>query len=479
MEAGSVISGDDLSRPVARNLAVVFSGRAVALVLQFLAFAVAAAYLEPALLGIYTFAIALTALFRLLPAFSFDPIVTRELAQQPAQEPELVPNAAYLRLALSVVAYAALAATLVLGGYDNVRTEAGLIAGLALPMIALDTFRNSLGVRLRLGWTSIADVLEATFTLGGAIVIAATGAGVFAFLWLYVAAKALNGVVLLGAVARMADFDWKPKVGNWRGLLVAAAPLALATMLIALYFRIDMVVLARLKPAADVGQYGAAYRFLDALLLVPALVMSVLQPVIARSAVGDRSRLQRRYWRATQLMAVAGIGIAVLGVMTGPRALPALPGFEDYDGAGRALAVLSVAAALSFIGAVVQTTLIATHRQRQLLYVAGAALLVNIALNAALIPPYSYMGAAWATVITEVAVLVFSLWAAYPLHLGLPVRGLGRALAAGAILAAVLAATHALPPLVQVAVGVLAYGVAVLVTGAVSRSELGLFVRRA
>jgi len=479
VEAGSVISGDDLSRPVARNLAVVFSGRAVALVLQFLAFAVAAAYLEPALLGIYTFAIALTALFRLLPAFSFDPIVTRELAQQPAQEPELVPNAAYLRLALSVVAYAALAATLVLGGYDNVRTEAGLIAGLALPMIALDTFRNSLGVRLRLGWTSIADVLEATFTLGGAIVIAATGAGVFAFLWLYVAAKALNGVVLLGAVARMADFDWKPKVGNWRGLLVAAAPLALATMLIALYFRIDMVVLARLKPAADVGQYGAAYRFLDALLLVPALVMSVLQPVIARSAVGDRSRLQRRYWRATQLMAVAGIGIAVLGVMTGPRALPALPGFEDYDGAGRALAVLSVAAALSFIGAVVQTTLIATHRQRQLLYVAGAALLVNIALNAALIPPYSYMGAAWATVITEVAVLVFSLWAAYPLHLGLPVRGLGRALAAGAILAAVLAATHALPPLVQVAVGVLAYGVAVLVTGAVSRSELGLFVRRA
>jgi O-antigen/teichoic acid export membrane protein len=479
VEAGSVISGDDLSRPVARNLAVVFSGRAVALVLQFLAFAVAAAYLEPALLGIYTFAIALTALFRLLPAFSFDPIVTRELAQQPEQEPELVPNAAYLRLALSVVAYAALAATLVLGGYDNVRTEAGLIAGLALPMIALDTFRNSLGVRLRLGWSSIADVLEAAFALGGAIVIAATGAGVFAFLWLYVAAKALNGVVLLAAVARMADFAWRPKVGNWRGLLVAAAPLALATMLIALYFRIDMVVLARLKPAADVGQYGAAYRFLDALLLVPALVMAVLQPVIARSAVGDRSRLQRRYWRATQLMAVAGIGIAVLGVMTGPRALPALPGFEDYDGAGRALAVLSVAAALSFIGAVVQTTLIATHRQRQLLYVAGAALLVNIALNAALIPPYSYMGAAWATVITEVAVLVFSFWAAYPLHLGLPVRGLGRALAAGAILAAVLAATYALPPLVQVAVGVLTYGVAVLVTGAVSRSELGLLVRRA
>jgi O-antigen/teichoic acid export membrane protein len=479
VEAGSIISGDDLSRPVARNLAMVFTGRAAALLLQFVAFAVAAAYLEPALLGIYTFAVALTALFRLLPAFSFDPIVTRDLAQRPGEEPTLVPNAAYLRLVLSAVAYLALAATLVLGGYDDLHTHAGLIAGLALPMVALDTFRNSLGVRLRLGWSSIADVLEGAITLAGAVLIATSGGGVYAFLWLYVAAKAANGAVLAIAVARITDFDWKARTAGWPTLLKAAAPLALATVLIALYFRVDMVVLARLKPAADVGQYGAAYKFLDTLLLVPALVMSVLQPVIARSAVASDDRLRRRYHRSLQLMAVAGLGIAVLGAMTGPRALPARPGFEAYEGAGRALAVLSVAAALSFVGTVVQATLVATHRQRQLLYVAGAALAINIVLMVSLIPPYSYMGAAWATVLTEVAVLLFSLWAVRALQLGWPVGGFARVLAAGAILAVVLAVTYPLPPLVQVAVGVVAYAAAALGTGAVARSELQLFLRRA
>jgi O-antigen/teichoic acid export membrane protein len=479
MEAGSVISGEDLSRPVARNLAIVFSGRALSLALQFVAFAVAAAYLEPALLGIYTFAVALTALFRLLPAFSFDPVLTRDLAQKPEREVDLVPNAAYLRLALSGVAYVALAATLLIGGYDDLRTEAGLIAGLALPMVALDTFRNSLGVRLRLGWTSVADVLEGVITLGGAVAIAAAGGGVFAFLWLYVAAKAANGIVLALAVSRMADLDWKPRVENWSALLRAAAPLALATVLIALYFRIDMIVLARLKPAADVGQYGAAYKFLDTLLLVPALVMSVLQPVIARSAVEDVNRLRRRYQRALQLMAVAGFGIAVLGGMTASRALPALPGFDEYDGAGRALAVLSVAAALSFVATVVQTTLVATHRQRLLVYVAIAALVVNVALNVALIPPRSYMGAAWATVLTEVAVLALSLWAVRSLQLGWPARGLARSVAAAAILAVVLAATYSLPPLVQVGLGLVTYAVASVLTGAVTRSELRLFLGRA
>src|SRR5918995_1274962 len=96
MEAGSLMSGDDLGRPVARSLPV--------------AFAIAAAYLEPALLGVYTFAIAFAALFRLLPAFSFDPVVTRDLSQRPEEEPTLVPNVAYLRFALAGAAYVALAA---------------------------------------------------------------------------------------------------------------------------------------------------------------------------------------------------------------------------------------------------------------------------------------------------------------------------------------------------------------------------------
>src|ERR671911_2407362 len=128
MEAGSLMSGDDLGRPVARSLAVVFTGRAVTLALQFVAFAIAAAYLEPALLGVYTFAIAFAALFRLLPAFSFDPVVTRDLSQRPEDEPTLVPNVAYLRFALAGAAYVALAAGVVFGGYGEKRGGGAPIA---------------------------------------------------------------------------------------------------------------------------------------------------------------------------------------------------------------------------------------------------------------------------------------------------------------------------------------------------------------
>jgi len=451
----------------------------VTLFLQFIAFAVAAVYLEPALLGAYTFAVALAALFRLLPAFSFDAMLTRELTQQPRRESLLVPNAAYVRLILAAAAYLGLAATLALGGYDDLTTKAGLIAGLVLPMVALDTFRNSLGIRLRLGWTSIADALEGALTLAGALLIAAGGGSVFAFLWLYVAAKAVNGLVLLLAARRLATLDFRPRRDAWLPLLRAAAPLALATMLIAFYFRIDMILLARLKPAADVGQYGAAYKFLDTILLVPALVMAVLSPVIARSVVEEPQLLRRRYRRSLALMTTAALGIAVLGGMTATRVVPALPGFGAYHGAGRALAVLSLAAALSFLAAVVHATLIASHRQRRLIQIALVAIVVNVVLNATLIPPYSYMGAAWATVSTEVVVLALSFLAIRPLNLGFPLGALARAAAAAVILAIVLAATYRLPALVQAVLGLVVYLGAVVATGAVDRSELRLFLRPA
>ena len=69
LEAGSVISGDQVAQPVARNLTVVFTGRAFTIGLQFAAFAVAAAYLEPALLGVYTFSVAVARNLPLLPSF--------------------------------------------------------------------------------------------------------------------------------------------------------------------------------------------------------------------------------------------------------------------------------------------------------------------------------------------------------------------------------------------------------------------------
>jgi O-antigen/teichoic acid export membrane protein len=403
-------------------------------------------------------------------------VLTRTVAQAPERERELVPNVLYLRLGLGVAAYGLLASTLVLGGFDARSRSAALVAGLAL-LVVLDAARAVLEVRLRVGWISAADMLEAVLGLAGALAIAEVGGDAVDFVWLWVALKLLNGAVVCAAGLRLARFAWRPRPATWAPVVRAAVPLGLAGVLMALYYRLDLVILAALKPPDDVGQYGAAYRFLDAATVLPVIVMSVLSPVLSRSFVEGRSVMQRRYARALDLLAIPAVLTAVAGALCAWRLLPRLPGFDQFDGAGVALSILAPAAGLIFLGTVVQGALISAHLQSRLLRLAAIGLAVNLVLNGVLIPTASYVGAALATTLTEIVLLWLS---------GREVRtrlGLrhwtprsARVALAGAVLAAVLGAGLALDPWLQLGLGLVSYAVALAAFGGLSGDDVRRFL---
>ena len=465
-----------VGRAVARGFATLASSRGLVLTLQFVTIAVLAGYLGPADLGVYTFALAVVGIFRLIPNFGLVPVLTREVAQAPDLERALVPNVLYLRLALGVGAYALLALTLIAGGFGAESRDAALIAGLAL-LVVMDALRAVLEVRLRLGWLSIAEVVEAVAGVAGAVLLARAGAGVAAFVWLWVALKLLNGCILTWAALRMARFDWRPETAAWGPVVRAAIPLGLAGVLMALYSRLDLVLLAAFKPAEDVGQYGAAYRFLDAANVLPVVVMSVLSPVLSRSVVEGADVLRRRYLQALEVLAAVALLVSLAGAFCAWRLLPRLPGFGEFEGAGVALAILAPAAGMILLGTVVQGALISGHLQQRLLRIAAIGLVVNLALNAVLIPTASYVGAAIATTATEVVMLTLSARAAHrELGLSHRTRRGPRLLIAALVLAVVLAAGLALDPWLQLAAGVLAYAIALPALGVLGRDDLRRFL---
>ncbi len=459
-----------------RGLFTLAGGRGVVMALQFVTMALLAANLGPAGLGVYTFGIATAGVFKILPNFGTIQVVTRDVAQDPERERELMPNLIYLRAALGVVTYVLLAAVVFAFGFDESERRAALIAGLCV-LIAADAFRSTLEVRLRLGWVSIADAFEAGATVIGVLLLARADAGVEAFLWLYVALKVMNSLIVMVAALRMGDFSWRLRADLWRPLLRAAVPLGVAGLIMALYYRLDVLFLAALESAADVGQYGAAYRFLDAFTVIPMIAMSVLAPVMARSVVEGTEIFQRRYGQAVHLVTVLAVGVGLIGAMTAWRLLPALPGFDEFDGGGVALSILAPAAGLIFLGSVVQGALISGHRQERLLRIAAVGLAVSVALNLALIPPFSYVGAAIATTATEVVLIGASIREVHVrLALRWPLRRLLPVAGAAAVAAVVLAAGLLVNPFAQLALGVAAYGAALAVSGALRRADVAPFL---
>jgi O-antigen/teichoic acid export membrane protein len=467
-----------LGSRVARNLAVLTAGRGIGVALQFAAFAVIASYLGPGLFGVYSFAVAVVAIFRLLPTFGFEQIVPRDVAQRPELEPSLVPNVLYIRVLLALGAYGLLALAVVLLGYSELSRDAALVAGLALVLVSGETMRASLATRLRLGWSAAADILESALVLAGAVTLVLGGAGLMPFLVLAVVAKTANvGLVMVGATV-LTDYGWRPLPRTWFPTLRQAAPLALAALVIALYYRLDIVVLARIAPSADVGQYGMALRFLDAVVLLTAVLMSVLQPLLARAVVEGPDELRRRYGQAVHLTTVLAVLVGVAGAMAAARLVPSLPGLHEYEGAGVALALLAPAGALILVATVIQGTLLAARRERTVLAISVAGLATNVLLLAVLIPAFSYKGAAAATSLTELVLIVLCLRAVRALDVRWPFERVVPLAAATAALAATLAVGLLVHPLLQVGAGLAVYAVCVTVFGAVDRRELRDALRR-
>jgi O-antigen/teichoic acid export membrane protein len=125
------------------------------------------------------------------------------------------------------------------------------------------------------------------------------------------------------------------------------------------------------------------------------------------------------------------------------------------------------------MGSVLSAVLYNSHQQRLLLGVALGVLAVNGVLVGVLVPAFSYIGAAAATTTVEAVSVAALAWACHRrLGTGWPLERLGQTLAAGAILAAVLAVGYLLPPLAPLGLGAVAAPASVLATGALRVEDL-------
>ena len=222
-------------------------------------------------------------------------------------------------------------------------------------------------------------------------------------------------------------------------LLREALPLALSWVFIALYFRIDAVMLHAMRDEHAVGLYGGIYRIFEAFAMLTVGFRSVLFPFMARAADGPADALAvlcrkslRLQWLFTVMVAVSFgfLGRPLLAWVLGPSYAEAAPG----------LAILVWALPGSFMADTLLHLLIAQRRQSLGTWAVGATALLNVVLNLVLIPRASYLGASAATVVSEATcfVLLFVLFRRGMPRVGLA-RDAWRPLVAGLALAATLA----------------------------------------
>lgn len=182
--------------------------------------------------------------------------------------------------------------------------------------------------------------------------------------------------------------------------LKAALPLGLSAIFIAIYIRIDVVMVERMIGPTEAGLYGVAYRFLEALSQLPELLMIVLLPRLSiLHGQGDRQTSTRL--THLSVLSLLGISAAIAALLTvGAEWILRLL-MPEVIAAASLLQVLVWVFPFAAVNYVLSTSLVARDDQLALMWLLGVAAVVNVGINVLMIPRYGAMGAAVATLITE------------------------------------------------------------------------------
>lgn len=191
-------------------------------------------------------------------------------------------------------------------------------------------------------------------------------------------------------------------------ILKEAWPFALASIFVTLYFNIDTVMVSLIKGDTETGLYSAAYNFIFAASLVPALLNASLYPILSRE-YKDLSIIKK--YMTKYLYLTIGLGVFLSSVLLLlPEYLITIIYGDTYINSVYSLRILALILPFLFLFNYLGTIFSSINRQLVVTVVSFFGIFINITLNFYLINKFGQVGAAVASLIAIIIMLILFIF---------------------------------------------------------------------
>jgi O-antigen/teichoic acid export membrane protein len=363
-------------------------------------FVVVVHHLDQSAVGDLALLLSLGAMFGLLADGGYSIVLQTVVAENPECGASAFDAVRRKRLPLGVIA-AVLTGSVWLATAHDADVRVALVFSVS---ILATTVHTSAGVTMRaLGHAGFEGANETVSRLG----VLAVGwwlldrrGGVLAAASVYALAD-LGSAIVLGLLFRR-------RFGNRVGPVDAraltarrVAPVFLAAALGTMYYRIDLLMVHVIKGAPAAAIYASSYRVFEAVMLPAGAVAALVLPAVFRSGTEARARVALRITALAVVITCFGavfIELFARPLLRGVFGASYLPGTASLRVLGFATIVTAATVVLAQVHAVL--------RPGRLAKVWLIALAVNVGLNLVLVPHYAAAGAAWATLVCQLAVAI-------------------------------------------------------------------------
>lgn len=403
-------------KTIFKNMSWLLISQIVASICGFIWTVLIARYLGVNDYGILGFAISLTAILAITVDFGINTHIVRHIATNYDSAPKYLGNMIPLKSLFSVgTLFLTLIILIILKSNELTITITLLfmIEGIIKSFMGL--YNGSFQAFEEGKYQGIGNTILNLILLVFILISVFTDLGIYGITLSYVFA---NLIALIYAYYAFNKNIVKPKFEFdktfCKNVMLFSLPFAATSILYTIYYSIDVVMLNQLVGDYATGIYNATYKLITILTVFYSVYSAVVYPVMSKFFKNDKELLIISFEKSIKYLMLAIIPIAVATMIYSSDIIFFIYGHE-YDAASSAISILIWTVSLLFVNGVCNNILNASYKEVTLTKIYAIAAVFNVGLNFILIPYLSYNGAALATVLSDLLIMIIQLYVIYNL----------------------------------------------------------------
>lgn len=369
-----------------------------------------ARYLGAEKFGTFNFAIAFTALFGAFASLGLEGIIVRDIVREPKRKYEILSSAFALKLLGGCTAFLfSVISIFLLRPTDSQTHWLVCIIGAGMIFQSFDVVDFWFQSQVQSKYTVIAKnsaFIIFAFTKVALILI---NAPLTAFAWAALAEIICGSIGLTILYLRQSTvLVWCPKFDDAHRLLKESWPAILSGFAVMIYMRIDQIMLAQITGNREVGLYSAALRFSEIWYFIPTIIVNSVMPSLTQDRQKSEEVFFNRMQHLFNILVKIAYAIALPMTFFSTLLVTSVYG-QSYKEAGTILAIHIWTAVFVFLGVGMSPWILNENMLRFSFYQTAMGAITNIVLNVILIPEFGGVGAATATLISQIVAAYLAL----------------------------------------------------------------------
>lgn len=389
---------------VINNMSWLVGGKIVNMILQFFVSLATARYLGPDNFGDINYVAAYVSFFSSIASLGLAVIVIKEVSVGKQNDNTIIWTGIFMRLAIAILSSITVVAVVAISNdNDPLLVKIALLESLAIIFSSIDTFMYWFQGKLLAKYVSISGTLAYIGKSIYNIYLLANNADIE---W-FALASSMDSIflALFLMLFYIKENGFHPAFSATAGktLMKQSYHYLISGLIAIVYSQVDRIMLKSMLDSTSVGLYSAALSIAAMWSMIPSAIIQSVSPVLYKNADEDYPLFLKRLRQSYALIWFFNICWSIMISVFSYWVVYFLYG-QAYMGARIPLVIVVWYYGISSLGSLTQVYLANAGLNKYVNRFAIAGLMVDIILNALMIPKWGTTGAAIATLVTYIVI---------------------------------------------------------------------------